>query len=67
MTHVRDDADTAGKYMHISDAARYLGVSTKTLQRRSEAGFITVYREPGSARKYFLKEDLDRFMVKVGS
>ena len=44
----------------IKQAAKYLGVSIKTLQRWDSSGLFKARRTPTNHR-YYLKEDLERF------
>ena len=45
--------------MTISDAAEYLGCSTKTIRRRIAEGSIAAYRAPGGGR--LMRIDRDQF------
>lgn len=52
------------KFLNVSDAAAYLGVSAASLRKWSDQGLVRVYRTPGGQRRY-APEDLDGFLASM--
>ena len=51
------------KYLGVTEAAKYLGVSRHTLRRWEDAGAITPLRTPTNARRY-TREQLDAILTR---
>jgi excisionase family DNA binding protein len=47
----------------VSEAAIYLRVSRPTLYRMCAAGILPFHRLPGSGRRRFRREELDRALI----
>lgn len=56
--------ETSGGYLTTSEAARYLGVSTRTIARYIEAGLLPVFWLPSGHRR-IARADLDRIIRRV--
>lgn len=52
------------KYLGITEAAKYLGVSRNTLRRWEDAGAITPLRTPTQVRKY-TRDQLDALLAST--
>jgi excisionase family DNA binding protein len=52
------------RFLNVSDAASYLGVSAASLRKWSDRGLVRVYRTPGGQRRY-APEDLDGFLAAM--
>jgi excisionase family DNA binding protein len=52
------------RFLNVSDAASYLGVSAASLRKWSDRGLVRVYRTPGGQRRY-APEDLDGFLADM--
>ena len=48
-----------GDYLSITEAAQYIGVSTRTLLRYEERGLIHPHRLPDNGPRRYLPADLD--------
>src|SRR5512143_3823349 len=61
-THMptRDSAHS-GRWLDLSDAARYLGVHFTTLRRWADAGQVPCIRTPGGRRR-FAEAELETFL-----
>ncbi len=57
--------DKLKDFLRISEAADYLGVSSKTLRNWENAGKITAHRHPVNGYRLFRKEDLDELLRQV--
>lgn len=51
------------RMLSTGQAAEYLGVSSGTIRRWADAGWLQCYRMPGGARR-ILRTDLDNIMTK---
>lgn len=51
------------KYLGVTEAATYLGVSRHTLRRWEDAGAITPLRTPTNARRY-TRAELDAILTR---
>jgi excisionase family DNA binding protein len=52
------------RFLNVSDAATYLGVSAASLRKWSDQGLVRVYRTPGGQRRY-APEDLEGFLASM--
>lgn len=52
------------RFLNVSDAAEFLGVSAASLRKWSDEGLVPVYRTPGGQRR-FSAEDLARFLESM--
>jgi len=57
--------DKLKDFLRISEAAEYLGVSSKTLRNWENAGKITAHRHPVNGYRLFRQEDLDELLRQV--
>jgi MerR family copper efflux transcriptional regulator len=57
--------DKLKDFLWISEAADYLGVSSKTLRNWENAGKITAHRHPVNGYRLFRQEDLDELLKQV--
>ena len=57
--------DKLKDFMRISEAADYLGVSSKTLRNWENAGKIVAHRHPVNGYRLFRQEDLDELLKQV--
>lgn len=57
--------DKLKDFLRISEAAEYLGVSSKTLRNWENAGKITAHRHPVNGYRLFRQEDLDELLKQV--
>ena len=57
--------DKLKDFLRISEAAEYLGVSSKTLRNWEHAGKITAHRHPVNGYRLFRQEDLDELLSQV--
>ena len=55
---------TQHRFLNVSDAATYLGVSAASLRKWSDQGLVRVYRTPGGQRRY-APEDLEGFLASM--
>ena len=51
------------KYLGVTEAAKYLGVSPNTLRNWEDAGMISPARTPTNARRY-TKAELDAILTR---
>ena len=51
------------KYLGVTEAAKYLGVSASTLRNWEDAGMISPARTPTNARRY-TKAELDAILTR---
>lgn len=49
------------RFLNVSEAADFLGVSAASLRKWSDQGLVPVYRTPGGQRRY-APADLERFL-----
>lgn len=52
-------------YIHIKEAASYLGVSCNTLRNWEKHGKFTSYRHPINNYRLYKKKDLETFLNKI--
>jgi excisionase family DNA binding protein len=52
------------RFVSVSEAAAYLGVSAASLRSWSDRGLVDAHRTPGGQRRYS-REDLDRFIERM--
>jgi excisionase family DNA binding protein len=52
-------------YLKVTEAAKYLGISSNTLRNWEASGKITVYRNPINGCRLFKPEDLDALLAQV--
>lgn len=52
------------RFLNVSEAASYLGVSAASLRKWSDQGLVPVYRTPGGQRRYSI-EDLEVFLSSM--
>lgn len=57
--------DKLKDFLRISEAAEYLGVSSKTLRNWENAGKITAHRHPVNGYRLFRQQDLDELLKQV--
>lgn len=57
--------DKLKDFLRISEAAEYLGVSSKTLRNWENAGKITAHRHPVNGYRLFRQEDLNELLKQV--
>ncbi|WP_145277217.1 MerR family transcriptional regulator [Planctomycetes bacterium SV_7m_r] len=57
--------DKLKDFLRISEAAEYLGVSSKTLRNWENAGKIDAYRHPVNGYRLFKPEELDALLAKL--
>ena len=53
--------EAAQRFLNVSEAAEYLGVSAASLRKWSDEGLVPVYRTPGGQRR-FSADDLEAFL-----
>jgi len=53
------------KLYTISEAAKYLGVSTTTLRRWEDLGKIVSIKIPNNNSRFFPKEQLDKLLWRI--
>ena len=49
------------RFLNVSEAAEFLGVSAASLRKWSDEGLVPVYRTPGGQRR-FSANDLEQFL-----
>ena len=54
----------AQRFLNVSEAAEFLGVSAASLRKWSDQGIVPVYRTPGGQRRY-APEDLEQFLASM--
>ena len=52
------------RFLNVSDAADFLGVSAASLRKWSDQGLVPVYRTPGGQRRYS-PGDLEEFLASM--
>jgi excisionase family DNA binding protein len=53
--------EASQRFLNVSEAADYLGVSAASLRKWSDQGIVPVYRTPGGQRRYS-PADLEQFL-----
>ena len=53
--------EASQRFLNVSEAAEFLGVSAASLRKWSDQGLVPVYRTPGGQRRYAPK-DLEEFL-----
>jgi excisionase family DNA binding protein len=56
--------EASQRFLNVSDAADYLGVSAASLRKWSDQGLVPVYRTPGGQRRYSYG-DLEEFLASM--
>jgi excisionase family DNA binding protein len=56
--------EASQKFLNVSEAAAFLGVSPASLRKWSDRGLVSVYRTPGGQRRYS-PADLEGFLVSM--
>ena len=56
--------EASQKFVNVSEAADYLGVSAASLRKWSDQGLVPVYRTPGGQRRYS-PGDLEDFLASM--
>lgn len=56
--------EAAQRFMNVSEAAGFLGVSAASLRKWSDDGLVPVYRTPGGQRRY-APGDLEEFLSSM--
>ena len=57
--------DKLKDFLRISEAAEYLGVSSKTLRNWENTGKITAHRHPVNGYRLFRQQELDELLRQV--
>ncbi len=52
------------RFLNVSEAASFLGVSAASLRKWSDQGLVAVYRTPGGQRRYS-PTDLEEFLSSM--
>ena len=52
-------------YLHIEDAAEFLGVTANTLRNWEKDKKIAVYRNPINSYRLYKKEDLEKLLNDI--
>ena len=52
------------RFLNVSEAAEFLGVSAASLRKWSDQGLLPVYRTPGGQRRYS-PHDLEEFLASM--
>lgn len=52
------------RFLNVSEAAAFLGVSAASLRKWSDQGLVPVYRTPGGQRRYS-PGDLEEFLASM--
>lgn len=52
------------RFLNVSDAAEFVGVSAASLRKWSDQGLVPVYRTPGGQRRYSPR-DLEDFLASM--
>ncbi len=52
------------RFLNVSEAADFLGVSAASLRKWSDKGLVNVYRTPGGQRRYS-PGDLEDFLASM--
>lgn len=56
--------EASQRFLNVSEAAAYLGVSAASLRKWSDQGLVPVYRTPGGQRRYS-HDDLEEFLASM--
>ncbi|MDX6582312.1 MAG: hypothetical protein QOI10_1496 [Solirubrobacterales bacterium] len=56
--------EASQRFLNVSEAAEFLGVSAASLRKWSDQGVLPVYRTPGGQRR-FATQDLDDFLASM--
>ena len=56
--------EASQKFLNVSEAADFLGVSAASLRKWSDQGLVPVYRTPGGQRRYS-PADLEDFLASM--
>ena len=56
--------EASQRFLNVSEAAEFLGVSAASLRKWSDQGLVPVYRTPGGQRRYS-PEDLEQFLASM--
>jgi len=60
-----DTKDKLDDYYTVSEAARFLGVSSATLRNWDKAGKLIPYRHPLNGYRLYLKADLEKLLQGI--
>jgi excisionase family DNA binding protein len=56
--------EASQRFLNVSEAADFLGVSAASLRKWSDQGLVPVYRTPGGQRRYS-PADLEEFLASM--
>jgi excisionase family DNA binding protein len=56
--------EASQRFLNVSEAAEFLGVSAASLRKWSDQGLVPVYRTPGGQRRYS-PNDLEEFLASM--
>jgi excisionase family DNA binding protein len=56
--------EASQRFLSVSEAAEFLGVSAASLRKWSDQGIVPVYRTPGGQRR-FAPTDLEEFLSSM--
>jgi excisionase family DNA binding protein len=56
--------ESSQRFLNVSEAADFLGVSAASLRKWSDQGLVPVYRTPGGQRRYS-PADLEDFLTSM--
>jgi excisionase family DNA binding protein len=56
--------EASQRFLNVSEAAEFLGVSAASLRKWSDQGVLPVYRTPGGQRR-FAAQDLEEFLASM--
>jgi excisionase family DNA binding protein len=56
--------EASQRFLNVSEAADFLGVSAASLRKWSDQGLVPVYRTPGGQRRYS-PIDLEEFLASM--
>jgi len=56
--------EASQRFLNVSEAAEFLGVSAASLRKWSDQGLVPVYRTPGGQRRYS-PDDLEGFLASM--
>ena len=56
--------EASQRFLNVSEAADFLGVSAASLRKWSDQGLVPVYRTPGGQRRYS-PHDLEEFLASM--
>jgi excisionase family DNA binding protein len=56
--------ESSQRFLNVSEAAEFLGVSAASLRKWSDQGLVPVYRTPGGQRRYS-PTDLEEFLASM--